>query len=372
MPDIGEALATTLEFALDTLRQKPPSDLERALRFIAGLDSTFIPKDPLSVLVNRLRNCGPNDRVLHALTLAIQGWDHQADATWSKALPHTEERRQEILGRLGFNAAQQFELNKVVLRFSSADLAIVIAKKHIPWYLERKRSGAIRDFYWTHYRAQLCPPKGNWSSNATSGLDASIDDVISRLSDPMSSEIYPVKGLVMGYVQSGKTSHFSGLITKASDAGYRLIIVLAGTLEILRRQTQRRIDKEIVGKELLGTEEYGSDSDWVSFVTHGGRPSEIGSFDWERLTNRDDDYQNLSRHLTLLDFKRSDRAKPLNHPDNLRSMTAKLAVIKKIPSRVNKLCANLEKLGKEVRTALEHVPTLVIDDEIGPSIDQYR
>ena len=132
-------------------------------------------------------------------------------------------------------------------------MPIVIAQAHEQWYEARRRS--IQSFYWKHYEEQLRKPVGSWEPEAVAVLDVSTDDVIDCLSDPTRSDIYQVKGLVMGYVQSGKTSHFGGLIAKAADAGYRLMIILAGTLDILRQQTQRRIDKEIIGRELLRTRE---------------------------------------------------------------------------------------------------------------------
>lgn len=55
------------------------------------------------------------------------------------------------------------------------------------------------------------------------------------------------KGLVIGDVQSGKTATYSGLICKAADAGYKVVILLAGITESLRQQTQERIDESIVG-----------------------------------------------------------------------------------------------------------------------------
>src|ERR1700704_2142204 len=59
-------------------------------------------------------------------------------------------------------------------------------------------------------------------------------------------------GIFVGYVQSGKTANFTGVLARAADAGYRLFIVLAGTINILRDQTQRRLDKELVGAEMCG------------------------------------------------------------------------------------------------------------------------
>ena len=76
----------------------------------------------------------------------------------------------------------------------------------------------------------------------------------------------------MGYVQSGKTANFTGVVARAADAGYRLIIILAGTWNILRNQTQRRFDKWLLGKELLKNDEsYTAQppTDWDEFLEHG-------------------------------------------------------------------------------------------------------
>lgn len=59
-----------------------------------------------------------------------------------------------------------------------------------------------------------------------------------------------IRGLVIGDVQSGKTATYSGLICKAVDAGCKVVILLAGITENLRRQTQERIDHGIVGLEI--------------------------------------------------------------------------------------------------------------------------
>ena len=59
-----------------------------------------------------------------------------------------------------------------------------------------------------------------------------------------------IRGLVIGDVQSGKTATYSGLICKAVDAGYKVVILLAGITENLRQQTQERIDQGIVGLEI--------------------------------------------------------------------------------------------------------------------------
>ena len=136
----------------------------------------------------------------------------------------------------------------------------------------------------------------------------------------------PGKGLVVGYVQSGKTANFTGVISKAIDAGYRLIIVLTGTTNLLREQTQRRLDKELVGKEnllkginqedeqALAKVDYYGDEDWDGFVTHGALPSTLNRPDIRRLTRKDSDYRELLVGIESLDQLRVDLTKPFNDP----------------------------------------------------------
>ena len=55
--------------------------------------------------------------------------------------------------------------------------------------------------------------------------------------------------MVVGQVQSGKTANYTGLVCKAADAGYKLIVIIAGVHNNLRNQTQHRIDEGFVGSD---------------------------------------------------------------------------------------------------------------------------
>ena len=77
--------------------------------------------------------------------------------------------------------------------------------------------------------------------------DAS-DRVVLSMPDPKSKEQFCSKGLVIGDVQAGKTNNYTAVINRASDLGYKLIIVLTGMTEGLRRQTQIRLDNDFVGR----------------------------------------------------------------------------------------------------------------------------
>jgi hypothetical protein len=78
-------------------------------------------------------------------------------------------------------------------------------------------------------------------------LDRNSDEVLFNLQDPDPTQKpeQPIKGLVVGYVQSGKTANYAATVAKAFDAGYRLVIVLAGIHNELRRQTQLRLENDL-------------------------------------------------------------------------------------------------------------------------------
>ena len=76
-------------------------------------------------------------------------------------------------------------------------------------------------------------------------LDLSSNRVLAHLENPHHPDPFAVRGLVVGYVQSGKTANFSALIAKAVDAGYKIVIVLSGLHNTLRRQTQQRLQRDL-------------------------------------------------------------------------------------------------------------------------------
>jgi hypothetical protein len=76
-------------------------------------------------------------------------------------------------------------------------------------------------------------------------LDDATTRIVSLLEHPATRE-FKTKGLVLGHVQSGKTTNYTGVIAKAADRGYRLVIVLAGIHNELRRQTQNRLIGQLI------------------------------------------------------------------------------------------------------------------------------
>ncbi|UCA48878.1 Z1 domain-containing protein [Streptomyces sp. WA6-1-16] len=317
---------------------------------------------------DRVTAAGAGDELTALWHRTLTGWDLAEQADWSTAPPRTDERRADAYDRLGFDTALRKVLDHAVPVFKEPGPTIISTTP--TWWYSRD-TAAVRSFYWSAYE-QLLRRKG-WSDAAVAGLDEASHAVVERLADPTRPDAYGARGLVVGYVQSGKTANFTGVTAKAIDAGYRLVIVLGGTLNLLRGQTQRRLDMELIGQEnilrgadpadpeaLIGVD-YQDDEDWPEkFVSHQGRPSVLGAFDIERLTTRDDDYKSLATGIRALEFDKQIRTQPLYAPDNLHRAAARVMVVKKNKSVLSKLIKDLKKIGGPL---LSEIPTLIIDDE---------
>lgn len=120
--------------------------------------------------------------------------------------------------------------------------------KNSNWWKQLRNKDDFKAEYWTRYFDYLYK-KENWSINAVRDIDEATDDVMNVISNAYEHNFEERMGLVFGYVQSGKTAHYIGLINKAIDAGYKIIIVLSGIHNNLRSQTQARIDEEVLGYE---------------------------------------------------------------------------------------------------------------------------
>ncbi len=123
----------------------------------------------------------------------------------------------------------------------------LIAKKgdHEHWLTEEKKvwkNANSTNSQFAFYKSKAAIHLGNGFDE----MDRSTDEILSLLEDPKRSKKWMTRGMVVGDVQSGKTSHYTGLITKAVDSGYKLIIVLSGIFNSLRAQTQKRIQESTI------------------------------------------------------------------------------------------------------------------------------
>lgn len=120
----------------------------------------------------------------------------------------------------------------------------IVAKSFRPWIANRKAETETPR--WSAYKDLLV--SRDWEANVIEALDAQTDDVVELLGNPLQTDgIWPRRGLLLGEVQSGKTATYLGVLNKALDYGYRVIVVIGGHTEDLRQQTQARFDTDLLG-----------------------------------------------------------------------------------------------------------------------------
>ena len=135
-------------------------------------------------------------------------------------------------------------LSTISIRLDKGILLENYKTKHQPWFLNRKKELAMN--YWNDYRKYLLTQK-HFAPQVVNRMDKVLDELTDLLGDPIVDGCYARKGLVIGDVQSGKTANYTGLICKATDAGYKVIVLLAGITDNLREQTQKRLDEGFLG-----------------------------------------------------------------------------------------------------------------------------
>jgi hypothetical protein len=353
--------ADALKNVFIALANQQPKPLAALLTALSGTEVS----DP--ELINFISKAEENDSTRTQVRIALAKWDAD-EAPDLETSARSEERRAAIYSALSLSdeVAAAFSVQFPVFQAP----AIVISKVFKPWYAEARKQRT--NVYWDDYETYLRDVK-KWPASAIASLDQTTTEVVERLSDPVRTDVKPTKGLVVGYVQSGKTANFTGVVAKAIDAGYRLIIVLTGTIEILRAQTQRRMDMELIGREniLRGLDpndpkvakelDYQQDEDWLAgnFLRHGAMLDQPGVVHIDRVTTHRSDYKRLPQGLTKLRFFRTDKRRPLNDPANLFNADAYVAVIKKNKAPLEKLLADLTPHKGD----LAQLPVLIIDDE---------
>ncbi|WP_254900500.1 hypothetical protein [Rhodococcus sp. 1168] len=329
-----------------------PDDVARQVSGRLGREVTI--EDIVAVLVDESAVAARS-----AAATSFRGWDAEIVESWAeKTAAGSVERRELIYSRLGV-PSEGYEV--LDTQFPREGVPVLIADPDVwtPWYTVERRTA--HDFYWRAYKRVLA---AQWNDDSAVGkLDVATTNVVSRLADPTRDEPYQSKGLVVGYVQSGKTANFSGVLAKSMDAGYRLIIVLTGTIELLRSQTQRRLDKELIGRQNIGADsDYENDEDWIAhqFLEHEVDPNTSNTVPAiRRLTGADFDFKALGKGLGALHYEFVDHSLPLNHPKNLYPTNIRIAIVKKNSTVLKKLVDDLRKIP----TDLAQIPALIIDDE---------
>lgn len=125
------------------------------------------------------------------------------------------------------------------------------------WFEKLKDSGNFDFYYWNRYKKYLLVNK-HFAPRVIDTLENNtLKNIMSYIGNPQLKSEFSKKGLVMGDVQSGKTMNYIGLMTMAADVGYKCIILLTGTSENLRRQTQERVEEGFIGQDIDTGDEVG-------------------------------------------------------------------------------------------------------------------
>ncbi len=219
---------------------------------------------------------------------------------------------------------------------------------HEEW-LDEWRVKGTKDF-WYRYQRYLEQEKG-MPPHSIARLDSLTNTTLGMLENPARLGEWYRRGMVVGQVQSGKTANYTGLICKAADAGYKLIIVMAGIHNSLRSQTQLRVDEGFLGRDTKQDRLFRLDSPKIG-VGRIQMPS--GS--------------KIAAHsLTTSDEKGDFKRAMAQGAATYIGDNPVILVIKKNGSILKNLLGwiqhNLGELHGETKVVPGHIPLLLIDDE---------
>ncbi len=220
---------------------------------------------------------------------------------------------------------------------------------HEPW-LERRKP-EITFSYWNRYRTYL---HRSMKPGAVEALDETTDQIVGLMEDPHRAGHWKTYGLVYGQVQSGKTANYTGVICKAIDAGYRVVIILTSQHESLRHQTQERLDREFLGFNSKITRSSGAENSVIIGVGALGLKSP--DFVCQAITTRDTDFTAGQLQGT---------------PVNIREV--RILVVAKKNSRILENLRSWLAQFSDPGGTIRDLPLLLIDDEADyASVDTKR
>lgn len=203
---------------------------------------------------------------------------------------------------------------------------------HAPWVTDAVVSGRLRFDSYSGYVEEVLRVR-NLSEASIKNMDKVTSSILDGMGDPTRPGVAHTAGLLMGDVQAGKTLTYTGICHKAADAGYRFIIVLTGTTNTLRVQTQNRLNADLIGQI--------TDSKGRQCIVREAK----SAFDWNPLTTSTFDFT----------AAKIDSQIAIDNPKQITlAVTKKNAVVLK--HLVNWL-ENARGLG------VQHLPMLLVDDE---------
>lgn len=218
-----------------------------------------------------------------------------------------------------------------------------------PWL--QKRKADVDWFFWDRYQQYLRNGQ-SWPKLTVQRLDQATDRLLGYLSNPEDKGAWDRRGMVVGHVQSGKTSNYVGLICKAADAGYKVIVVLAGFHKSLRSQTQIRLEEGFLGYDRGAT------------LNHpDGRRVAVGVGDARLYGGSRRNADSITTRADAGDFKRAlAKNFAINPGSNPLLFVVKKngSVLKNLLDWVRWVAQDKDEVG---RPYIKGVPLLVIDDE---------
>lgn len=182
---------------------------------------------------------------IHAM-YATQGYvtKEVLDEAIAAAAEYVSERTKQEIPETDLVEATHLLEQAFVVHFGN-DYSLVNNENHVPWFAAKKLTTEWS--LWNDYRTWLVDFEHRPADLIDATVDKITDNILSYLEDPAREGKWSRRGLVAGQVQSGKTSNYIGLINKAIDVGYKLVIVLAGLHDDLRSQTQMRVNEGVLG-----------------------------------------------------------------------------------------------------------------------------
>lgn len=219
--------------------------------------------------------------------------------------------------------------------------SVIDGKDFEPWLDDTKST--IEHYYWPRYKTHLAME--GLPRDVITSIDRVTDQILGRLGNPAEKTPWDRRGMVVGRVQSGKTANYIGLACKAADAGYRLVIVIAGINNNLRNQTQSRIDEGFIGRDTGKLKEKKSN----------GIKNAIG------VGYIDSENTPVSLTNTIRDFNRQTATTNTSQINSY--VVPVILVIKKNPNTLANLIEWLRDNSTKGDREMIDQPMLLIDDE---------
>jgi hypothetical protein len=213
---------------------------------------------------------------------------------------------------------------------------VISDDSHSSWY--KGNENQYNSVYWSRYKNFLIQEK-NFPILTVKNLERDLNNIVDLLGNPNVNVNFARRGLVIGDVQSGKTSNYIGLLSKAVDAGYKVVILLTGTIEKLRQQTQIRVEEGFIGYDSFNQKRIGV----------GRVDGELNIATPLSMTSRVSDFTGKLDHNTVLSL--NDKSQPF------------VFVIKKNTTVLSKLFEALKNINTSNRSNSINQSLLMIDDE---------